>query len=104
MDTKSVFPLVAVLDVKVMVVKFNWEGIENKVRYIPPPYPPVHEVRDVSVIVRESKFPISPFTHVPFPDEYDSSENVHPLIVVVAVNSSARYCVFWNNSCSSLCP
>ena len=51
-------------------------------RYIPPPYLPLHEVMDVSDILSESLLPITPFTHVPFPDEYDIRENVHPLILV----------------------
>ena len=40
---------------------------------------------EVDEIFRESLLPITPFKHVPFPDEYVISENVHPLIVVLVV-------------------
>ena len=53
--------------------------------YIPPPYPPLHDVIDVDETVNESLLPIFPFTHVPFPDEYDIRENVHPLMLMVVV-------------------
>ena len=36
-------------------------------------------------MLSESLFPITPFTHVPFPDEYEIRENVHPVIDVVVV-------------------
>ena len=59
------------------------EGAADKERYIPPPYDAVHDVIDAAVILRESEFPIFPFTHVPFPDEYVIRENEHPLITVL---------------------
>ena len=49
------------------------------------PYLVVHDVIEVSEIVTESVLPTAPFTHVPFPDEYDRSMNVHP-----STHSSAR--------------
>ena len=43
----------------------------------------MHDVIDVFVIIKESALPISPFTHVPFPNKLDNKEKEHPFIAVV---------------------
>ena len=58
---------------------------QRAVMYSSLPYLVVHDVIEVSEIVTESVLPTAPFTHVPFPDEYDRSMNVHP-----STHSSAR--------------
>ena len=57
-------------------------GLAVRERWIPPPYPPLHDVIDVFEIFREAEPPSAPFKHVPFPEEYDIGEKVHPVITV----------------------